>query len=153
LGPIVPIPRRFTTPPTTLRVVIGTVPVPLAALFSVEQGFTILLLGTTAIGLFAAGVADQTWGAAGPWFLSIAVLIGWAVRAVDLENAPLFIPGGLYGAANRASGPPPARAAAAVILADSLLFSALSASAAGHALIAVGSLLKPASAAPPEQIS
>src|SRR5262245_16995150 len=132
-------PRRFTTPRKSLRVVIGTVPVPLAGLFSVEQGLAILLLGTTAMGLFAAGIVDQTWGAAGPWFLTVAVLIGWAVRAVDLENAALFIPGGLYGAAKRAFGPPTARAAAAVILADSLLFSALSASAAGHALIAVGS--------------
>src|SRR5262249_12681527 len=37
--------------------------------------------------------------------------------------------------------------------ADSLLFSALSASAAGHALIAVGSLVKPAAAAQRENIS
>ncbi|HJZ74546.1 MAG TPA: magnesium transporter [Vicinamibacterales bacterium] len=146
-------PRRFTTPRKSLRVVIGTVPVPLAGLFSVEQGLAILLLGTTAMGLFAAGIVDQTWGAAGPWFLTVAVLIGWAVRAVDLENAALFIPGGLYGAAKRAFGPPTARAAAAVILADSLLFSALSASAAGHALIAVGSLVKPAAAAQRENIS
>src|SRR5262249_14750426 len=82
-----------------------------------------------------------------------AGLIGWAVGAVDLENAALFIPGGLYGAAKRAFGPPTARAAAAVILADSLLFSALSASAAGHALIAVGSLVKPAAAAQREDNS
>jgi magnesium transporter len=144
-------PRRFTTPRTTLRVVIGTVP--LAALFSAEQGLAVLLLGITAIGLFAAGVADQTWGAAGPWFLSVAVLVGWAVRAVDLENAALFIPGGLYGAARRAFGPRTARAAASVILADSLLFSALSASAAGRALVAVGSLVVPALPGSPQHIS
>ncbi|HKB13556.1 MAG TPA: hypothetical protein VKD69_22975, partial [Vicinamibacterales bacterium] len=122
--------------------VIGTAP--LASLFSAEQGLTILLLGSAAVGLFAAGVGDQTWGAAGPWFLLAAVLLGWAVRAVDLENAALFIPGGLYGAAKRAFGAPAARAAASVILADSLLFSALSASAAGRAIVAVGTLAQAA---------
>src|SRR4030095_10318505 len=99
---------------------------PLASLFSPEQGVAILLLGTAATGLFAGGVADQTWGAAGPWFLLVAVLLGWAVRAVDLEGAALFIPGGLYGAAKRAFGPRIARAAASVVLADCVLFSALS---------------------------
>src|SRR5262249_60153527 len=104
------IPRQFPTPRTTLRVVIGTAP--LASLFSAEQGLTILLLGSAAVGLFAAGVGDQTWGAAGPWFLLAAVLPGWALRAADLGDAALFIPGGLYGAAKRAfrAPAPPRRA-------------------------------------------
>jgi hypothetical protein len=85
-----------------LRLTVGTAP--LIALLSVERGMLGLLLEIGVIGLFAAGVAAQLAGRAMPWALLAVVLLGCAMRAVDLENAALFIPGGSYGAAKQAFG-------------------------------------------------
>jgi magnesium transporter len=87
-----------------------------------------------AVGLFAAGVADRLIGDAAPWYLLAAVLLGFAVRAVDLETCALFLPGGAYGAAGQAFGRRASIAAASTLLVDYLVFGALGASAAGHML-------------------
>jgi magnesium transporter len=95
---------------------------------------TLALVELGAVGVFAAGVADQLFGPAAPWYLLAAVLLGFAVRAVDLETCALFLPGGGYGAASQAFGPRASTIAASTLLLDYLLFGALGASAAGHAL-------------------
>jgi magnesium transporter len=133
-------------PRPSLRVVIDAVPV--SSLFPFDRALAGLLLGIAGISLFAAGIADQTWGVAGPWYLLAAVLIAWALRAVDLECAALFIPGGLYGVAKQAFGKRTARAAASCVLVDVALFGALCASAAGNALVAVFPMLHAAEALP-----
>jgi len=132
-------PPRFIPSRQPLRVTIGTAP--LVSLFSFEQGIALLLLELGSIGLFAGGVAERTLGASAPWFLLAVVLLGWAVRTVDLENSALFIPGGVYGAAKHALGRRAARVAASTVIVEHLLFGALAASAAGHSLVAVGRLL------------
>ena len=78
----------------------------------------------------------------GPWFLLAAVLVGMALRAVDIEGAALFIPGGLYGAAKQAFGRRASKAAAAVLVVEHMLFGALAAAAAGRALGAIGAPLR-----------
>jgi magnesium transporter len=92
------------------------------------------LVEVGAVGLFAAGVADRLAGDAAPWYLLAAVLLGFAVRAVDLETCALFLPGGAYGAASQAFGRRASVAAASALLVDYLVFGALGASAAGHML-------------------
>jgi magnesium transporter len=131
---------QVAQPRSPLRIVIGTPR--LSSLFTVERGMTPLLLTLGSAGLFAAGVAEHTVGDAAPWYLLAAVLIGCALRAVDLENCALFIPGGLYGTARQAFGRPTARLAAAVLIVEQVLFGALAAGAAGHSLVAVLRLLR-----------
>ena len=78
---------------------------------------------------------------AAPVLLFFAVLVGWALRAVDLESCALFIPGGVYGTAKEAYGARVSRLAAAALLVECLLFGALAASAAGHSLATVAALV------------
>src|SRR5262245_27810759 len=130
--------HRFIPSRSPLSVTIGTAR--LVSLFSAERGIALVLLELGSIGLFAGGIVEGTAGAAAPWFLLAVVLVGWTVRAVDLENSALFIPGGVYGAAKQALGRPAARFAASTVVVEHLLFGALAASAAGHSLVAVGRL-------------
>src|SRR5262249_29475054 len=85
---------------------------------------------------------------AAPWYVLGAVLLGCAVRAIDLESCALFIPGGLYGTAKTAFGRPVARLAASCLVAELLLFGGLTASAAGHSLVTIGTILRVVPASP-----
>jgi magnesium transporter len=100
------------------------------------RGTALAFVELGAVGLFAAGVAERVAGSLAPWFLLIAVVVGWSVRAVDLEGCALFVSGGLYGAARQAFGPRASVLAAAMLLVGSTIFGALAASAAGRALFA-----------------
>src|SRR5262245_40808155 len=92
-------------------------------------------LGTPAF--VAAGVAAAMLGDTAPWFVAGAVLIGFALRAIDLESCALFVPGGLYGSVKQAFGAAAVPPAAAVLLLEYLAFAALAASAAGHTVAAL----------------
>src|SRR5256885_1128758 len=61
---------------------------------------------------FVIGMAGPTLGHWAPWFVLAACALGGLVRAVDIEQWALFIPGGLPGRAREAFGRPGARAAA-----------------------------------------
>ena len=89
-----------------------------------------------AVGLFAAGVVTRVAGTLAPAYLLVAVVVGFAVRAVDLEGCALFLSGGSYGAARQAFGTRASVLAAAMLLAGYTIFGALAASAAGRALLA-----------------
>jgi len=114
------------------RVILGTTP--LGSLISESRGSALALLELGGFAFFAAGVADRIAGPLAPWCLLAAVLLGLGLRAVDLEAAALFIPGGAYGTARQAFGAGPARLAGAALLSEFLLFAAMMASAAGHAI-------------------
>src|SRR5690242_16148338 len=92
----------------------------LRALLPSGAATSLVLLTLGSVAFFAAGVADQSVGEFAPWFLVAAVLVGFALRAVDLENAALFIPGGLYGTARQAFGGATAKLAAAVVFTELL---------------------------------
>src|SRR5512138_273659 len=97
-----------------------------------SSALAIVELGT--VGVFAAGVASGVAGDAAPWYALAAVLLGLAIRAVDLESCALFLPGGLYGTAREAFGDRASTLAASTLLVDYAIAGALAASAAGHAL-------------------
>ena len=99
---------------------------------SVGRGAGLLIVELGAAAFFAAGIADRAVGDGAPWFLLLAVLIGFAVRAVDLESCALLIPGGFYSAVKDALGKPAARIAASAQFIDRLLLAALAATSAGH---------------------
>ena len=122
--------HRPASPSKPVQIILGSVsalPLP-----SLGRGVALVLIELGAAALFAAGIADRAIGDAAPWFLLVAVVIGFAVRAVDLESCALLIPGGFYGAARDALGRPAARMAASALLVDRVLFAALAAASAGH---------------------
>jgi len=117
------------------RVILGTTP--LGSLISESRGSALALLELGGFAFFAAGVADRIAGPLAPWCLLAAVLLGFGLRAVDLEAAALFIPGGAYGTARHAFGAGVSRLTGAALLSELLLFAAMMASAGGHALAAI----------------
>jgi magnesium transporter len=100
------------------------------------RGTALALVELGAVGLFAAGVVERVAGSMAPWYLLVAVVVGFAVRAIDLEGCALFLSGGSYGAARQAFGTRASVLAAAMLLTGYAVFGALAASAAGRALLA-----------------
>jgi magnesium transporter len=131
---------RLTLSKTPLRVVIGAAP--LLSLLSTARGTAFVFVEVGFVCVFAAGMMSAGIGDAAPWFLLAAVLVGVALRAVDIESAALFIPGGLYGAAKQALGRRTSKVAAAILIVEHMLFGALAAAAAGRALGAIGAPLR-----------
>src|SRR5215510_6351758 len=99
------------------------------------RGTSLAFVELGAVGLFAAGVVERVAGSLAPWYLLAAVLVGFAVRAVDLEGCALFLSGGSYGAARQAFGGRAPVLAAAMLLTGYTITGALAASAAGRALL------------------
>lgn len=138
-------------------------PVRVQALAPIVLGTTILrrfvpsaasavtaLIELGAAAFFAAGVAVGSVGPHAPWFLLAAVVLGLAIRAVDLESCALFIPGGIRGAAGQAFGRTAASTTASALLVEQLLAGALAAAVAGHYLSSLGSaILGSAPTSPP----
>lgn len=83
---------------------------------------------------FIGGVLRDTSGAAGPWFVLLATLLGLAIRRLDLESWTLFIPGGLSGRVNQGFGPRIAAGATGVIVIERMLLTALACVVFGHYL-------------------
>src|SRR5215475_7890638 len=102
------------------------------------QGTALAFVELGAVGLFAAGVVTRVAGSLAPAYLFVAVALGFAVRAVDLEGCALFLSGGSYGAARQAYGTRDSVLAAAMLLTGYTIFGALVATAAGRALLAGG---------------
>src|SRR5262245_2615160 len=100
------------------------------------RGTALAFVELGAVGLFAAGVVERVAGSLTPWYLLAAVVLGFGLRAVDLEGCALFLSGGSYGAARQAFGSRASVLAAAMLLTGYVIFGALAASAAGRALFA-----------------
>ena len=81
---------------------------------------------------FVGGVLKDTAGAAGPWIVVAAALLGLAIRRFDLESWTLFIPGGLTGRVERAFGSRVATAATGVVIIERVLLSSLACVVFGH---------------------
>ena len=128
--------ERSSSSRQPLQVIVGAPA--LRSLISSSRGTALILLELGGTALFAGGVAERMIGQAAPLFLLAAVVLGWALRSVDLESSALFIPGGLYGTATQAYGRATGRLAASALLIETLIFGALTASAAGHSLAALG---------------
>src|SRR5215471_10258668 len=88
-----PHPRRVVIGATILRSLIPT---------NLGVALVLLELGTTTF--FAAGITERAFGQHTPLLLAAALILGVGVRALDLENSALFIPGGLYGTVRHAFG-------------------------------------------------
>jgi magnesium transporter len=85
-----------------------------------------------AAAFFIAGASWASLGAAAPWFVLVAVALGAAMRAADVEARALFVPGGLYGSVRETLGGLAAKVAGAALLVERLLLGPLAALVAGH---------------------
>jgi magnesium transporter len=126
-------PRRHNR---SIEVVLGTAT--LGSLFPSGTGIATGLVELGAIAFLTAGVAERTLGIEAPWFVLVAVVVGLALRAADLESCALFIPAGLYGLTKDAFGRPVARVAAGALFLEQVVGGALAASVAGHYVAALG---------------
>jgi magnesium transporter len=84
---------------------------------------------------FISGVAFADLGAAAPWLVVAAVVLGILARASDIESWALFIPGGLAGRVNQAFGARAAVGTTVAVIVERLLFIALAALIASRAVL------------------
>ena len=86
---------------------------------------------------FVGGLAWAAIGPAAPWYVLAAILIGVALRGVDIEARALFVPGGLYGCVRDALGGLPAKVAASALIVERLMLGPLAAVVAGYYIAAL----------------
>ena len=124
--------RLRTTPDGAKPVSIVLATTSLLSLLSSQRALVLVLLELGGAAFFASGVAERAVGPSAPWVILAVVLLGILLRAVDLENCGLFIPGGVYGTVKEALGKPAAKVAASALLVQHFVLGALAAVAAGH---------------------
>src|SRR5438046_7373225 len=106
---VAPVPRPRREVPIVLTA---------SALLSFAAAYRAAALAVPDLGfavLFVMVQARSNVGAAAPWFVLTAVLIGIFIRRLDIESWTLFIPGGLTGRVDAAFGARAAMAATAVV--------------------------------------
>ena len=122
----VPRPKRDVRIVLTATGLLSFIPVSRAAALALpELAFAAFFIG---------GVLRETSGAAGPWFVLFASLLGLAIRRLDLESWTQFIPGGLSGRVNQGFGPRTAAGATGIIVIERMLLTALACVVFGHYL-------------------
>src|SRR5690349_15110273 len=112
-------------PRDSFRVVVWATTI--RSLLTTRRGTAFALVELGGAAFFAAGIAARAIGPLAPYFLLAAVLLGAALRAVNLEGCALFIPGGLYGTVSYAFGRRAAKVAASALLIGYVLAGALAA--------------------------
>ena len=100
------------------------------------SGLALADLGVAAF--FAANLASTTLGTSAPWFVLAAVVVGWGLRAADLESWALLSPGGPIGRAQEAFGPRIVPIATAAQLVERLLLAAVCVVVVGDYVSALG---------------
>ena len=90
-------------------------------------------LGSSAF--YAAGIAEQAYGKAAPWFILAVMLFANAVRMVYIESCSMFTRGGVYRVVKEAMGGPMARLAVAALMFDYMLTGPISSVSAGQYLV------------------
>ena len=126
MDPVAPIPRPRREVPIVLTA---------SALLSFASAYRAAALALPDLGFAAFFIVAQARsgvGAAAPWFVLAAVLLGILIRRLDLESWALFIPGGLTGRVDAAFGSRAATAAAAVVIVERILLAALACVVFGH---------------------
>jgi amino acid transporter len=87
-------------------------------------------LGSSAF--YAAGIAEEAVGKAGPWFVVIVMLFAFCVRAVYVESCSMFVRGGVYRVVKEALGGMLAKISVSALMFDYILTGPISGVSAGH---------------------
>jgi len=123
-------------PKRHFRVVLSTTA--LLSFMSVSKA-TALVLAELGVGIFfVVGSARSLSGESAPWFVLGACLLGFLVRAIDIESWAFFVPGGLIGRTERVFGARAGSVATAVMLTERLLLVVLACVLCGHYAVSFG---------------
>ncbi len=105
---------------------------------SVSKATALVLSELGVAVFFVVGSARSLSGESAPWFVLGACLLGFLVRAIDIESWAFFIPGGLIGRTERVYGARAGSVATAVMLTERLLLVALTCVLCGQYLVSFG---------------
>jgi magnesium transporter len=129
-------PNPVTDSRRPFRVVLSTTA--LVSFMSVSKATALVLAELGVAVFFVVGSARSFFGESAPWFVLGACLLGFLVRAIDIESWAFFIPGGLIGRSERAFGPRAASFATAAMLSERLLLVVLACVLCGHYAVSFG---------------
>src|ERR1700704_879970 len=116
--------------PGRVRVVLATRT--LLSFITTWRAVALVLVELGAVAFFASGVAEARIGPSAPWFVIGAVIVGFWLRAVDIEARALFLPGGLFGSVRDTLGGGLATVAVSTLVAERLLLGPVAAAVAGR---------------------
>jgi magnesium transporter len=130
----VPIP--LSDPKRRFRVVLSTTA--LMSFMTVSKATALVLSELGVAVFFVVGSARSLSGESAPWFVLGACLLGFLVRAIDIESWAFFIPGGLIGRTERVYGARAGSFATAVMLTERLLLVVLACVLCGQYFVSFG---------------
>ena len=125
-----PPPRFPSAVPERVRVILATRT--LLSFISTWRAAALVMVELGAVAFFASGVAEARIGPSAPWFVLGAVIVGFLLRAVDIEARSLFVPGGLFGSVRETLGGGLATIAVSTHVAERLLLGPVAAAVAGR---------------------
>src|SRR6185295_10584774 len=123
-------PRFPSAVPERVRVILA--PRTLLSFISTWRAAALVMVELGAVAFFASGVAEARIGPSAPWFVLVAVIVGFLLRAVDIEARGLFVPGGLFGSVRETLGGGLATIAVSTHVAERLLLGPVAAAVAGR---------------------
>src|SRR5437879_1314363 len=116
-------------PNTASKVVVATTV--MLSFISFWRAAAIVLSDLASSAYYVGGIAEQAIGKAAPWFILAIMLFSYAVRAVYLESASMFVRGGVYKVVHEALGGTLAKASVSALMFDYILTGPISAVSAG----------------------
>lgn len=119
--------------PQRVRIVVATTV--LLSFISFWRAAAIVLNDLGSSAFYAAGIAEQAYGKAAPWFILAVMLFANAVRMVYIESCGMFTRGGVYRVVKEAMGGTMARLAVAALMFDYMLTGPISSVAAGQYMV------------------
>ncbi len=123
---------RTTVAPPTDRVRLIVASSVMLTFISFWRAAAIVLNDLGSSAFYAGGIAEQTVGAAAPWFILGIMLFSFAVRAVYVESCSMFTRGGVYRVVKEALGGGFAKLSVSALMFDYILTGPISGVSAGQ---------------------
>ncbi len=118
--------------PQRFRIVVATTV--LLSFISFWRAAAIVLNDLGSSAFYAAGIAEQAYGKAAPWFILGVMLFANLVRMVYIESCSMFTRGGVYRVVKEAMGGTMAKLSVSALMFDYILTGPISGVSAGQYL-------------------
>jgi len=125
--------QRPPQAPQRVRIVVATTV--LLSFISFWRAAAIVLNDLGSSAFYAAGIAEQAYGKAAPWFILAVMLFANAVRMVYIESCAMFTRGGVYRVVKEAMGGTLGKLAVSALIFDYILTGPISGVSAGHYIV------------------
>ncbi len=122
-------------PPSSPRFRIVVATTVLLSFISFWRAAAIVLNDLGSSAFYAAGIAEQAYGKAAPWFILAVMMFANAVRMVYIESCAMFTRGGVYRVVKEAMGGTMGKLAVSALMFDYILTGPISSVTAGHYLM------------------